>query len=130
MPNETQTGSKSPAPEPACDPSVEPQDVISLATHRSRPLETLSVVIPARDESGCIASTVEHLHLELTIHGIPHEIVVVDDGSRDETYEILEATADRIPNLVPVRSPGPHGFGRAIQRGLDAFSGEIGRAHV
>jgi dolichol-phosphate mannosyltransferase len=124
MPNETQTGSKSPVADIARDPSVEPHGVVSLARSTSRPLETLSVVIPARDEAGCIASTVEHLHLELTIHGIPHEIVVVDDGSRDETYAILETTAARIPNLVPVRSPGPHGFGRAIQRGLDAFSGD------
>jgi dolichol-phosphate mannosyltransferase len=124
MPNETQTGLKSPAADVACDSCVEPHNVISLSAHRSRPLKKLSVVIPARDEAGCIASTVEHLHLELTIHGILHEIVVVDDGSRDETYAILEATAARIPNLVPVRSPGPHGFGRAIQRGLDAFSGD------
>jgi dolichol-phosphate mannosyltransferase len=91
---------------------------------RKEKLSLLSVVIPARDEAGCIASTIEHLHLELSLHGISHEIVVVDDGSRDETYAILESTATRIPNLVPVRSPGPHGFGRAIQRGLDAFSGD------
>jgi hypothetical protein len=48
-------------------------------------LALLSVVIPARDEAGCIASTVEHLHLELALHAIPHEIVVVDDGSIDAT---------------------------------------------
>lgn len=124
MPKDTQTGSKSPAADAACDAAAEPHNVISLTAHRGRPLETLSVVIPARDEAGCIASTVEHLHLELELHGIRHEIVVVDDGSRDETYAILEATAAKIPNLVPVRSPGPHGFGRAIQRGLDAFSGD------
>ena len=45
-----------------------------------RPLALLSVVIPARDEEGCIASTIEHLHLELSLRGLPHEIVVVDDG--------------------------------------------------
>ena len=45
-------------------------------------MELLSVVIPARDEEGCIASTVEHLHLELRLHDVPHEIVVVDDGSQ------------------------------------------------
>jgi dolichol-phosphate mannosyltransferase len=35
-------------------------------------LKLLSVVIPARDEEGCIASTVEHLHLELTCPHFPH----------------------------------------------------------
>src|SRR5208283_2317479 len=50
---------------------------------REKPLSLLSVVIPARDEEGCIAATVEHLHLELKLNRVPHEIVVVDDGSRD-----------------------------------------------
>ena len=56
-------------------------------------LELLSVVIPARDEEGCIASTVEHLHLELKLHGVPHEIVVVDDGSKDRTWAIIVSSA-------------------------------------
>ena len=89
-----------------------------------QPLQRLSVVIPARDEEGCIGSTVEHLHLELRIQGVPHEIVVVDDGSGDGTWQVLEAAAARIPQLAPVRNAGPHGFGRAIQRGLAAATGD------
>jgi len=33
----------------------------------TEPLKLLSVVIPARDEEGCIAATVEHLHVELRL---------------------------------------------------------------
>jgi dolichol-phosphate mannosyltransferase len=87
-------------------------------------LRLLSVVIPARDEEGCIASTVEHLHLELTIQHVPHEIVVVDDGSTDGTWPILDGLHKSIPELTPVRSPGPHGFGMAIQKGLAASRGD------
>jgi len=87
-------------------------------------LSLFSVVIPARDEEGCIASTIQHLHLELQLRGVPHEIVVVDDGSSDATWSILEAEARRVEELRPVRSPGPHGFGRAIQLGLARATGD------
>ena len=87
-------------------------------------LKLLSVVIPARDEEGCIRSTVEHLHLELSLHQIPHEIVVVDDGSRDATWQILQELAGRIPEVRPVQNPSPNGFGRAIIQGLDRLSGD------
>jgi dolichol-phosphate mannosyltransferase len=93
----------------------------------ARPLALLSVVIPARDEEGCIASTIEHLHLELSLHGVPHEIVVVDDGSTDSTWQILQGEAAKIPALRPIQNPGTHGFGRAITKGLDSMAGDAVR---
>ena len=87
-------------------------------------LVLLSIVIPARDEEGCIASTVEHLHLELQLNGIHHEIIVVDDGSTDSTWMILQEESVKIPELKPIRSSCPHGFGRAITQGLDAMTGD------
>lgn len=89
-----------------------------------KPLSLLSIVIPAKDEEGCIASTIEHLHIELKLREVPHEIVVVDDGSIDRTWSILAEVQSRIPNVVMIQNPAPNGFGRAVIRGLDACTGD------
>jgi dolichol-phosphate mannosyltransferase len=88
------------------------------------PVELLSVIIPARDEEGCICSTIEHLDLELRLQKVPHEIIAVDDGSTDRTWALLQELQTRIPTLRPVQTKGLHGFGRAIACGLDHFKGD------
>ena len=90
----------------------------------SSPLQLLSVVIPMRNEEGAITSTVEHLHVELRLHNVPHEIVAVDDGSSDATWDTVERLAERIPTLRPVRNTGEHGFGRAVICGIDHSLGD------
>lgn len=87
-------------------------------------LTLLSIVIPARNEENCIASTVEHLHLELRLHRVPHEIVVVDDASTDATFSILQSLRQIIPELTVLQNSGPHGFGRAIIYALDSMQGD------
>ncbi|MBN9660172.1 MAG: glycosyltransferase family 2 protein [Acidobacteria bacterium] len=88
------------------------------------PLKLLSVVIPARDEEGCISATVEHLHLELRLHEVPHEIVVVDDGSSDSTWNLLQELHERIPECKPIQNQNDHGFGRAITYGFEHVTGD------
>ena len=89
-----------------------------------RSLQLLSVVIPARDEEGSIVSTVEELSFELRRNSIPHEIMVVDDGSCDRTRELLLSLQGRIPELKSVQNRAPHGFGRAVICGLDTMRGD------
>jgi dolichol-phosphate mannosyltransferase len=100
------------------------EEPIAEAMEPAQPLRLLSVVIPARNEAGCIASTVQHLDLELNLQSVPHEIIVVDDGSSDGTWEALEALAARVPSLRPVRNDGLNGFGRAVTKGLDSMTGD------
>jgi dolichol-phosphate mannosyltransferase len=97
--------------------------MISRPEHPT-PLTLLSVIVPARNEEGCISSMVEHLHLELQMNSVPHEIVVVDDGSTDRTWEILQELQSRIPMVQPLQNLGQHGFGRAITYGLDRMKGD------
>ena len=97
---------------------------MSTASPVKPDLKLLSVVIPACDEEGCIASTVEHLHVELRLNEIEHEIIVVDDGSTDRTAAIVTALGERIPGARLIKNGPPNGFGRAINCGLQHMSGD------
>jgi len=91
---------------------------------RDESLRCFSIVIPARDEEGAIATTVQHLHVELAHHRVPHEIVVVDDGSTDGTWDALLQLQGTVPELRAIKNNGSHGFGRAVVRGIEAANGD------
>jgi dolichol-phosphate mannosyltransferase len=84
----------------------------------------LSVVIPARDEAGCIESTMGAVLTALRNASIPSEIVVVDDGSRDDTANRVRDFGRRNPEIVLVRNEGRHGFGMAVRTGIQHTTGE------
>jgi dolichol-phosphate mannosyltransferase len=90
----------------------------------TEPLKLFSVVIPARDEAESLPATIEHLHLEFSLNQVPHEIVVVDDGSQDRTWEVLQQLQAKVPGLRPIRNTGAHGFGRAVVLGLRQMRGD------
>ena len=50
--------------------------------------------------------------------------MVVDDGSTDSTWNLLQEIHTRIPECRPVQNPGDHGFGRAITYGFSHASGD------
>ena len=87
-------------------------------------LKLLSVIIPARDEVESLPSTLEDIYQTFRAEGIPHEIVVVDDGSRDGTWAVLQELKQTIATLVPARNTGANGFGRAVICGLDQSHGD------
>jgi dolichol-phosphate mannosyltransferase len=87
-------------------------------------LTLFSVVIPARDEAESLPPTLRDIHAEFTRENIPHEIIVVDDGSTDATWSVLQGLKREIPSLVPVQNTGKHGFGRAIIHGLSQMKGD------
>lgn len=96
--------------------SPEPDNRISL--------NCFSFVIPARDEEGSLETTLRSLHETMKQNNIPHEIVVVDDGSTDKSWDLLQQLKIEIPTLVPVQNDGLNGFGRAVAYGLDQASGD------
>ncbi|MBL9113885.1 MAG: glycosyltransferase family 2 protein [Verrucomicrobiaceae bacterium] len=90
----------------------------------SVPPTLFTVVIPARNEAGCVVQTVKETVATLNAANVPHEIVVVDDGSTDGTGDLLRAAMPEVPTLRVVTNNGLHGIGRAIVFGLDHMTGD------
>jgi dolichol-phosphate mannosyltransferase len=90
----------------------------------SSELHLFSVIIPARDEEESLPSTIADIAHTLTAANIPHEIVVVDDGSKDRTWAVLQQLSAKHPTLAPTRNTGANGFGRAVVWGLEHSRGD------
>jgi dolichol-phosphate mannosyltransferase len=82
----------------------------------------ISVVIPTYNERDNVTPLVERLHSALS--GYEHEILFVDDNSRDGTAEVATALASRYPVRVIVRKD-ERGLGSAVVRGFKEARGEI-----
>ena len=85
----------------------------------------LSVVIPARNEEGCLRETVEGVARRLAPENIPFEIIVADDNSTDGTARICDEMAVQHPWFRVIHRADWPGIGHAIQEGLRNISGEV-----
>lgn len=84
----------------------------------------LSVVIPARNEEGCVQPTLTALAETLRRERIPAEIIVVNDASTDSTVQKVHAAAAQFPEIRCIGNTGRSGFGMAIRCGLQEIQGD------
>ncbi|WP_052134180.1 glycosyltransferase family 2 protein [Sphingomonas sp. 37zxx] len=85
----------------------------------------LSIVIPCFNEAACL----DTLHARVSAAAIDavgndHEIVLVNDGSRDESWPVMQRLAAADPRLVAINLSRNHGHQLALTAGLDLCSGE------
>lgn len=88
----------------------------------------LSLVIPALDESRRIPATLTAVREYLGAQAYSAEVIVVDDGSRDGTSEVVRRAARRFPERIPVRviqHARRLGKGAAVRSGCLAARGHV-----
>jgi len=88
-------------------------------------LAKLSIVIPAYNEERRLAPTLDKIFSYLdSVPGQSAEVIVVDDGSRDQTAALVEKRAQAEPRLRLVRNPCNRGKGFSVRHGMEKAQGE------
>lgn len=84
-----------------------------------------SIVIPAYNESERLPATLDRILVHIQESGWSAEIVVVDDGSSDDTVAIVQSYAQKYPSLRLVKNPGNRGKGYSVRNGMLHATGEV-----
>jgi dolichol-phosphate mannosyltransferase len=85
---------------------------------------TLSIVIPAYNEEECIVETVQGIVRTLEAEDISHEILVINDNSKDGTEACLKRLCAENNRVRYLNNTYPNGFGFAVRCGLENFDGD------
>lgn len=80
----------------------------------------LSLILPCFNEEANIEGTVRDIAQWMQREGIQGQIIAVDDGSRDRTFEVLSELKKELPFLLVLRHTQNLGYGSALRTGLDA----------
>jgi cellulose synthase/poly-beta-1,6-N-acetylglucosamine synthase-like glycosyltransferase len=84
---------------------------------------SLSIVVAAHDEAAAIVPCIHHLRNQIAAARIPGDIVVVSDGSTDETVELVRASADDDVQVIELQTN--EGKAAALTAGCAVATGEI-----
>ena len=87
-------------------------------------MNKLSVIIPARNEAENLPKCITEMCEELIKNSITYEILVIDDGSTDNTADIIDKITKDFESVICIKNKNENGFGRAVRLGLELFSGD------
>jgi dolichol-phosphate mannosyltransferase len=87
----------------------------------------LSLIIPVFNESDCVAESAARLRSALVYLRATHniEVILVDDGSRDDTAQLLKEAFAEIPDVQIISHDHNQGVGTALRTGFDHATGDI-----
>lgn len=85
----------------------------------------ISVVIPAKDEAESLPELCDWIARVMADNGFTYEVIVIDDGSRDATWETLGAIAARNPSVKGIQFNRNYGKSAALHVGFQASHGGV-----
>ena len=88
-------------------------------------IPTYSIVIPAYNESARLAASLEKVLAYVHAQGWDAEVLVVNDGSRDNTAEIIREFAAKDPIVKLLDNPGKRGKGYSVRSGMLHAQGQV-----
>ncbi len=101
-------------------------DASTPSTKNQPPKSSLSLIIPAYNEQATIDQAIREADEALAALSNDYEILIIDDGSRDLTAEIVTRAASRRPGVVKLlRQPLNLGYGAALARGFRESSKDL-----
>ncbi|MDP8265778.1 MAG: glycosyltransferase family 2 protein [Candidatus Aceula meridiana] len=86
---------------------------------------SLSVIIPAYNEQDLIQETITQIDTFLSQNFADYEIIIVDDGSQDETYKRCAALLENFPRLKLLKNEENRGKGFSIKKGVLEASSDL-----
>ena len=105
-------------------PSIEVDPDVSVGASRPDP-PRLSVVIPAMNEEGNVVHLYRAISDVLETEGVTFELILIDDGSSDDTWAAVEAVAARDARVIGLRHRRNFGKAQALSTGFAVASGDF-----
>ena len=85
----------------------------------------ISVVVPLLNEAESLPELTSWIRRVMDAYGFTYEIILVDDGSSDGSWEVIEDLKKELPNIVGIKFRRNYGKSAALNVGFEASQGNV-----
>lgn len=85
----------------------------------------ISIVVPLFNEEESLPELVNWIEEVMNRHGFSYEVVLIDDGSSDKSWKVIETLAEKNKNLKGIKLRRNYGKSAALQKGFEMASGNV-----
>jgi len=90
-----------------------------------QPIQSLTILIPVMNEEGNLPTLYERLTDALADIGLPYEMLFIDDGSQDATWQLIQQLNAADPRVIGLKHRRNFGKAKALSNGFAAARGDV-----